>query len=76
MRIGLAGLRERSLYKELKRIIPTAAAFVAAILELLPVAPDWACGINGKQDGVASTKGGKRHTDKNDSSSLFNTSAS
>ncbi|KAF5327076.1 hypothetical protein D9619_003996 [Psilocybe cf. subviscida] len=36
----MAGHREGSLYKELKRIIPTAAAFGGAILGLLSVAAD------------------------------------
>ncbi|KAF4613227.1 hypothetical protein D9613_010711 [Agrocybe pediades] len=34
------GHREGSMYKELKRVIPTAAAFGGAILGLLSVAPD------------------------------------
>jgi preprotein translocase subunit SecY len=34
----MAGHREGSMYKELKRIIPTAAAFGGAILGLLSVA--------------------------------------
>jgi hypothetical protein len=36
----MAGHREGSMYKELKRIIPTAAAFGGAILGLLSVAAD------------------------------------
>lgn len=36
----MAGHRENSMYKELKRIIPTAAAFGGAILGLLSVAAD------------------------------------
>jgi protein transport protein SEC61 subunit alpha len=36
----MAGHREGSLYKELKRIIPTAAAFGGAVLGLLSVAAD------------------------------------
>lgn len=36
----MAGHREGSMYKELKRIIPTAAAFGGAILGLLSVVAD------------------------------------
>jgi protein transport protein SEC61 subunit alpha len=36
----MAGHREGSMYKELKRIIPTAAAFGGAILGLLSVTAD------------------------------------
>lgn len=36
----LAGHREGSMYKELKRVIPTAAAFGGAVLGLLSVAAD------------------------------------
>jgi len=36
----MAGHREASMYKELKRVIPTAAAFGGAILGLLSVAAD------------------------------------
>ena len=36
----MAGHREGSMYKELKRIIPTAAAFGGAVLGLLSVAAD------------------------------------
>jgi hypothetical protein len=36
----IAGHREGSMYKELKRVIPTAAAFGGAILGLLSVAAD------------------------------------
>ena len=36
----MAGHREGSMYKELKRVIPTAAAFGGAILGLLSVAAD------------------------------------
>jgi len=36
----MAGHREGSMYKELKRVIPTAAAFGGAILGLLSVVAD------------------------------------
>ena len=36
----MAGHREGSMYKELKRVIPTAAAFGGAILGLLSIAAD------------------------------------
>jgi hypothetical protein len=36
----MAGHREESMYKELKRVIPTAATFGGAILGLLSVAAD------------------------------------
>jgi preprotein translocase subunit SecY len=36
----MAGHREGSMYKELKRVIPTAATFGGAILGLLSVAAD------------------------------------
>jgi len=36
----MAGHREQSMYKELKRVIPTAAAFGGAIIGLLSVASD------------------------------------
>ena len=36
----MAGHREGSMYKELKRVIPTATAFGGAILGLLSVAAD------------------------------------
>jgi protein transport protein SEC61 subunit alpha len=36
----MAGHRDASLYKELKRIIPTAAAFGGAVIGLLSVAAD------------------------------------
>ena len=36
----LAGHREQSIYKELKRVIPTAAAFGGAVLGLLSVVAD------------------------------------
>lgn len=36
----MAGHREGSMYKELKRVIPTAAAFGGAMLGLLSVAAD------------------------------------
>lgn len=36
----MAGHREGSMYKELKRVIPTAAAFGGAVLGLLSVAAD------------------------------------
>ena len=36
----MAGHREGSMYRELKRVIPTAAAFGGAILGLLSVAAD------------------------------------
>jgi hypothetical protein len=36
----MAGHREGSMYKELKRVIPTAAAYGGAILGLLSVAAD------------------------------------
>jgi len=36
----MAGHREASMYKELKRVIPTAAAFGGAILGLLFVSTD------------------------------------
>jgi protein transport protein SEC61 subunit alpha len=36
----MAGHREASMYKELKRVIPTAAAFGGAILGLLSVTAD------------------------------------
>ena len=36
----MAGHREGSMYKELKRVIPTAAAFGGAILGALSVAAD------------------------------------
>jgi len=36
----MAGHREGSMYKELKRVIPTAAAFGGAILGLLSVIAD------------------------------------
>ena len=36
----MAGHREGLMYKELKRVIPTAAAFGGAILGLLSVAAD------------------------------------
>ena len=36
----MAGHREGSVYKELKRIVPTAAAFGGAVLGLLSVAAD------------------------------------
>lgn len=36
----MAGHREALMYKELKRVIPTAAAFGGAILGLLSVAAD------------------------------------
>jgi hypothetical protein len=36
----MAGHREGSMFKELKRVIPTAAAFGGAILGLLSVAAD------------------------------------
>ena len=36
----MAGHRQGSMYKELKRVIPTAAAFGGAILGLLSVAAD------------------------------------
>ena len=36
----MAGHREGSMYKELKRVIPTAAAFGGAILGLLSVTAD------------------------------------
>ena len=36
----MSGHREGSMYKELKRVIPTAAAFGGAILGLLSVAAD------------------------------------
>ena len=36
----MAGHREQSMYKELKRVIPTAAAFGGAILGLLSVTAD------------------------------------
>jgi len=36
----MAGHREASMYKELKWVIPTAAAFGSAILWLLSVAAD------------------------------------
>jgi hypothetical protein len=36
----MAGHREGSMYKELKRVVPTAAAFGGAILGLLSVAAD------------------------------------
>lgn len=36
----MAGHREGSMYKELKRVIPTAAAFGGAILGLLSVSAD------------------------------------
>jgi len=36
----MAGHREASMYKELKRVIPTAAAFGGAILGLFSVAAD------------------------------------
>lgn len=36
----LAGHRDASIYKELKRVIPTAAAFGGAILGLLSVVAD------------------------------------
>ena len=36
----MAGRREGSMYKELKRVIPTAAAFGGAILGLLSVVAD------------------------------------
>ena len=36
----MAGHREGSMYKELKRVIPTATAFGGAILGLLSIAAD------------------------------------
>ena len=36
----MAGHREQSMYKELKRVIPTAAAFGGAIIGALSVASD------------------------------------
>jgi protein transport protein SEC61 subunit alpha len=36
----IAGHREGSMYKELKRIIPTAAVFGGAVIGLLSVAAD------------------------------------
>ena len=39
----MAGHREEFMYKELKRVIPTAAAFVGAILGLLSIAADLRC---------------------------------
>lgn len=36
----MAGHREGSMYKELKRVIPTAALFGGAVLGLLSVAAD------------------------------------
>jgi len=36
----MAGHREGSMYKELKRVIPTAAAFGGAVLGLLSVVAD------------------------------------
>ena len=36
----MAGHREGSMYKELKKVIPTAAAFGGAVLGLLSVAAD------------------------------------
>jgi protein transport protein SEC61 subunit alpha len=40
LRQVMAGHREGSMYKELKRVIPTAAAFGGAVLGLLSVAAD------------------------------------
>jgi protein transport protein SEC61 subunit alpha len=37
----MSGHREGSMYKELKHVIPTAAAFGGAILGLLSVAADF-----------------------------------
>jgi len=36
----MAGHREQSMYKELKRVIPTAAAFGGAVIGLLSVISD------------------------------------
>lgn len=36
----MAGHREQSMYKELKRVIPTAASFGGAIIGALSVASD------------------------------------
>ncbi|PPQ87545.1 hypothetical protein CVT25_008470 [Psilocybe cyanescens] len=47
----VAGHREGSMYKELKRVISTAAAFGSAILGLLSVAANLSCAIgNGTED--------------------------
>jgi len=48
----MAGHREVSTYKELKRVIPTVAAFGGAILGLLSVAADLSVAIgNGYTHG-------------------------
>ncbi|KAH6907417.1 hypothetical protein BKA70DRAFT_1427809 [Coprinopsis sp. MPI-PUGE-AT-0042] len=47
----MAGHREGSMYKELKRVIPAAAAFGGAILGLLSVAAD-SSGAIGSGTGI------------------------
>jgi len=48
----MAGHREASMYKELKCVIPTAAAFGSAILGLLSIAADLS-GAIGKWNGYS-----------------------
>lgn len=42
----MAGHREQSMYKELKRVIPTAAAFGGACIGALSVASDLMVGFS------------------------------
>ena len=42
---------ERSIYKELKRVVPTAAAFGGTILAPLSVVPDLMC-ATGSRTGI------------------------
>ena len=58
----MAGHREGSMYKELKRVIPTAAAFGGAILGLLSVSADLLGAIgSGTVKGAVATNGAGRH---------------
>jgi protein transport protein SEC61 subunit alpha len=47
----MSGHREGSMYKELRRVIPTTAAFGGAILGLLSVAADFSVAI-GSETGI------------------------
>ena len=47
----MSGHREGSMYKELKRVVPTAAVFGGAILGLLSVAADFS-GVIGSGTGI------------------------
>lgn len=47
----MAGVKEGSMYKELKKVIPTAAAFGGALLALISVVTDL-CGASGSGTSI------------------------